>query len=148
MYVCLCISRQHPGAVRSVLFSPSGYRLYTSYSAGTLAMFDSEQQSCPLLRLLGNAVVRGEEFGPQALAISEDGQRLAYVGPLQCTVTVLDALSLNEARLFFHIQTFSASSLACHMRHNICFFSSDNLTRRFCDWTSLRWPLPLAPPTL
>ena len=101
MYVCLCISRQHPGAVRSVLFSPSGYRLYTSYSAGTLAMFDSEQQSCPLLRLLGNAVVRGEEFGPQALAISEDGQRLAYVGPLQCTVTVLDALSLNEARLFF-----------------------------------------------
>ena len=59
-------------------------------------MFDSEQQSCPLLRLLGNAVVRDERLGQQALALSEDGQRLAYVGPLHCNVTILDALSLNE----------------------------------------------------
>ena len=79
-----------------MLFSPSGHRLYSCCSAGSLAMFDSEQQSCPLLRLLGNAVVRDERLGQQALALSEDGQRLAYVGPLLCNVTILDALSLNE----------------------------------------------------
>lgn len=59
-------------------------------------MFDSEQQACPLMRLLGNAVVRGEGLKQQAMALSEDGQRLAYVGPLCCNVTVLDAQSLNE----------------------------------------------------
>lgn len=90
--------RQHPGGVRSVLFSPSGHRLYSCCSEGSLAMFDSDQQTCPLLRLLGNAVVRGEGLGQQALALSEDGQRLAYVGPLCSNVTVLDAQSLNEVR--------------------------------------------------
>ena len=89
---------QHAGGVRSILFSPSGHHLYTCCSAGSLAMFDSDQQACPLLRLLGNAVVRGEGEGPQTLALSEDGRRLACVGPLSCNVTVLDALSLNEVR--------------------------------------------------
>ena len=90
----------HSGGVRSVLFSPgSGHRLYASCTAGSLAMFDSDQQTCPLLRLLGNTVTRGENLGQQSLALSEDGARLACIGPLACNVTVLDALSLNEVRL-------------------------------------------------
>ena len=92
-----CVNHsQHAGAVRSVLFSPAGHRLYTCCSAGSLAVFDSDQQVCPLLRLLGNVVVKGEGRGTQTLALSEDGRRLACVGPLSCNVTVLDALSLNE----------------------------------------------------
>ena len=67
-------------------------------------MFDSSQQSCPLLRLLGNQVAKeGGERGErgleqQSLALSEDGKRLACIGPLSCNISVLDALSLNEVR--------------------------------------------------
>lgn len=93
--------REYPGSVVSLLFSPSGHRLYAGYSNGTLAMFNSEQQACPLLRLLGNTLVKGIELGPQALALSEDGRRLGYVGPLPCNVTILDAQSLNEASYFY-----------------------------------------------
>lgn len=59
-------------------------------------MFDADQQTCPLLRLLGNMVARGDNLGQQSLALSEDGSRLACIGPLACNVTVLDALTLNE----------------------------------------------------
>ena len=61
-------------------------------------MYDSEHQTCQLLRLLGNTLARQKGSGPQALALSEDGKRLAYVGPLDCTVTLLDALTLSEVR--------------------------------------------------
>ena len=77
-------------------------------------MFDSSQQSCPLLKLLGNMVAgeegeregrgRGREekgrgrLGQQSMALSEDGKRLAIIGPLTCNITVLDALSLSEVR--------------------------------------------------
>lgn len=85
--------------MRSVLFSGSGRRLYSCCSSGSLAAFDSKQQTCPLLRLLGNVVVRGEGLGEGSLALSEDDQRLAYVGPLKSTVTILDAFSLSEVRV-------------------------------------------------
>ena len=59
-------------------------------------MYDTEHQDCRLLRLLGNTVAKGTVFGPQALALSEDGKRLAFIGPLEFTVTVLDTSSLDE----------------------------------------------------
>ena len=111
----LCCSH-HPGRVRSVLFSPSGHRLYTCCSSGSLALFDSSQQPCPLLRLLGNAVAREggerEERGrleQQSMALSEDGKRLACIGPLSCNISVLDALSLSEVREPLRIATIYAS---------------------------------------
>ena len=63
-------------------------------------MFDSAHQTCPLVKLLGNTAAReregGGRLGQQSLALSEDGRRLACIGPLSCNITVLDALSLSE----------------------------------------------------
>ena len=115
--ICIYYSH-HPGRVRSALFSPSGHRLYTCCSSGTLALFDSSQQPSPLLRLLGNAVARegggGEReergrLGQQSMALSEDGKRLACIGPLSCNISVLDALSLSEVREPLRIATIYAS---------------------------------------
>ena len=88
--------RQHHGTVTGLVFSLSGCGLYNSSASGSLAMYDTEHQDCRLLRLLGNTVAKGTVFGPQALALSEDGKRLAFIGPLEFTVTVLDASSLDE----------------------------------------------------
>ena len=53
-------------------------------------------QDCRLLRLLGNTVAKGDQSTPHALSMSEDGRRLAFIGPLDFTITVLAADSLNE----------------------------------------------------
>ncbi len=63
-------------------------------------MYDSQQQACPVLRVLGNTVAKGSHFAPRALALSDDGRRLAFIGPLEFTVTVLDAESLDEVSVF------------------------------------------------
>lgn len=44
-------------------------------------------------------VVRGTDRGPDALAVSSDSKRLAFVGPSEYTVTITDARSLDEVHL-------------------------------------------------
>ena len=44
----------------------------------------------------GNTVSKGEELGPSALALSPDGRCLAFVGPLEFTVTILLTATLDE----------------------------------------------------
>ena len=90
------VRRQHRGVVTGVVFSPDGRRLFSASSSGSLAMYDSEQQACPIIRVLANVVVKGEEFGPKALSLSDDGKRLLFVGPLPYTITVVDTTTLNE----------------------------------------------------
>ncbi len=46
--------------------------------------------------MLANTVAKGEVYGPRALSVSQGGQRLAFIGPLDSTVSVLDAESLDE----------------------------------------------------
>lgn len=70
-------------------------------------MYDSQQQTCPVLRILGNTVAKGDHFGPRALALSNDGGRLAFIGPLEFTVTVLDAETLNEVASYLQPGTGS-----------------------------------------
>ena len=41
-------------------------------------------------------MAKGEGHGPRALTVSQGGQRLAFIGPLDSTVSVLDAESLDE----------------------------------------------------
>ena len=76
-----------------------GHRLYSSSSSGSLAMYDTEHQNCRILRLLGNTVARGNHFGPHALSLSEGGKKLAFIGPLEFTITILDAFTLEEVGL-------------------------------------------------
>lgn len=64
-----------------------------SCSQNTLPVF------LQVFRVLANTVARGECYGPRALTVSEGGDRLAFVGPLNSTISVLDAESLDEVCL-------------------------------------------------
>lgn len=51
-----------------------------------------------LIFFVGNVVARGTERGPDALAVSSDSKRLAFVGPTEYIVTIMDARSLDEVQ--------------------------------------------------
>ena len=104
-YVCCVSSRAHGGLVNSLIFSSNGRRLYSSSTVGSLAVFSVEDGHAPMLiRLLGNIAVKSsgadskENHTPhtKTLALSQDSSRLAIIGPLNFTVTVLETESLNE----------------------------------------------------
>ena len=89
--------RYHSGAVTGLVYSPFGHLLYSSSSVGSLALYSNqENHTSKLLRLLSNIVAKGEDYAPKALALNEDGSRLAFVGPLNFTITVLEGETLNE----------------------------------------------------
>ena len=50
--------------------------------------------------LLGNVLARGIERAPDALVVSGDNSRLAFIGPTEHTVTIMDARSLDEVRVY------------------------------------------------
>ena len=91
--------RAHTGCVTGLLYSPSGDYIYSSSSNGSLAMYDCHDGGCRVVRVMGNTVAKGERFGPRALSLSEDGERLAFIGPLEFNVTVLDANTLDEVSI-------------------------------------------------
>ena len=96
----LCIYRVHTGSVTGLLFAPSGDNLYSSSSNGSLALYDThsgdDDGGCRVVRVMGNTVAKGERYGPRALTLNEDGSRLAFIGPMEFTVTVLDAHTMEE----------------------------------------------------
>ena len=44
-------------------------------------------------------MAKGEKFGPRALSLSEDGLQLAFIGPMEFTITVLDAQTMDEVNV-------------------------------------------------
>ena len=88
--------RQHRGKIIGLAFSPVGDYLYSACSLGSLSLYDTESDRYTLLRLLANTVVRTERLGPEAIAVSPDGRRVAFIGPSEFTVCVVDAKSLSE----------------------------------------------------
>lgn len=97
MYFYYIPCRHHSGIITGLVFSPSGDVMYSSSSSGSLAMYDtSDIQQSRVLRLMSNTVAKGESFGAKALSLNEDGTRLAFIGPLEFTITVLDAMTLDE----------------------------------------------------
>ena len=93
--------RQHRGKVTGLCYCPSGEYLYSSGSLGSLAIYDASDNHYQLLRLLGNTLARGDGHGPEALAISPDGRFVAFVGPSEFTVSVVDGRSLDEVCLIY-----------------------------------------------
>ncbi|CAN0024134.1 unnamed protein product [Lampetra planeri] len=100
--------KQHRGQITALAFSRSGEFMYSACSLGSLAMYDASDDDLPALRVLGNVVAtRGRraadeeeehdgDDAPSVLSLSTDGRRLAFVGPSQDAVTVMDARSLEE----------------------------------------------------
>ncbi|XP_053327870.1 WD repeat-containing protein 90 [Spea bombifrons] len=88
--------KQHRGAIVGLLFSPDGTLMYSSCSLGSLALYSISRTEQHVVRVLGNVVCKDADRGPQALALSTDGRLLAFVGPSEYTVTIMDARSLDE----------------------------------------------------
>ncbi|KAJ8318923.1 hypothetical protein KUTeg_004014 [Tegillarca granosa] len=86
----------HRGKITGLAFSPTGDFLYSCCSMGSLSHYDTTSEKYELLRLLGNTVARGSRHGPDVLAVSPDGRRMAFIGPSEFLVTVVDAKSLDE----------------------------------------------------
>ena len=88
--------RQHRGKVVGLAYAPAGDYLYSAGSLGSIAMYDASDNKYQLLRLLGNTLARGETHGPEALAVSLDGKHVAFVGPTNFTISIVEARSLDE----------------------------------------------------
>lgn len=85
-----------------IAFNPVSPHLYSCGSVGSLALHDTSDDKYQLMRLLTNAVARGDTRCPSTLTVSSDGRRLAFVGPTDFTISVVDAKSLDEVfDLFF-----------------------------------------------
>lgn len=88
--------KQHRGKIIGLSFAPTGDFLFSACSLGSLALYDATADNFPLLRLLANTVARGERRGPEALSVSPDGRRMAFIGPSEFIVSVVDSKSLDE----------------------------------------------------
>ncbi|XP_069124737.1 WD repeat-containing protein 90-like isoform X4 [Argopecten irradians] len=102
--------KQHRGKITGLVFSPTGDYLYSACSSGSLAHYDAMTEKYELLRLLGNTVARGIRHMPDILAISADGRRMAFIGPSEYTVCVVDAKSLDEV-VRIDVTTFDVSNV-------------------------------------
>ncbi|XP_078415215.1 WD repeat-containing protein 90 [Cetorhinus maximus] len=91
--------RQHRGQVIGLVFSPNGEYMYSAGSLGSLALYNATEEDHHVIRILGNVVARGSHHGPDALTVSSDSRYLAFVGPSEYIVTVMDARSLDEIML-------------------------------------------------
>ncbi|KAL7874850.1 hypothetical protein SRHO_G00058200 [Serrasalmus rhombeus] len=115
--------RQHRGAVVGLVFSPDGEHLYSAGSLGYLALYNASQPEYHVLRVLGNVVARGTDRGPDALAVSSDSCCLAFVGPTEFTVTIMDAHSLDEL-LRVDVSVLDVESTTLDTALKVCFSPS------------------------
>ncbi|XP_053550193.1 WD repeat-containing protein 90 [Bombina bombina] len=88
--------KQHRGEITGLHFSPDGGLMYSTCALGSLALYNIAQREQHVLRVLGNVVCKDSERGPQALSLSRNGRLLAFVGPSEYTVTVMDGRTLDE----------------------------------------------------
>lgn len=104
IYLTGCVlGRQHRGKVTGIVFNPVSPHLYSCGSVGSLALHDTQDDKYQLMRLLTNTVARGDARSPNTLTISDNGRHMAFVGPTDFTISVVDAKSLDEVQnLFFH----------------------------------------------
>ncbi|XP_069036890.1 WD repeat-containing protein 90 [Lepisosteus oculatus] len=112
--------KQHRGEVIGLAFSPDGEYMYSAGSLGSLALYNSAEKDHHVLRVLGNVVSRGSTRCPDALAVSSDSRSLAFVGPSEHTVTVMDARSLDELmRIDVSVLDLDSTSLDSAVK--VCF---------------------------
>ncbi|XP_072273486.1 WD repeat-containing protein 90 isoform X2 [Pyxicephalus adspersus] len=108
--------KQHRSAITGLLFSPDGGLMYSACTLGSLALYNIGHKEQHVLRVLGNVVCKNSERGPQALCLNKEGRLLAFVGPTEYTVTIMDARSLDEIlRVDVSILDLDSTKLDCAM---------------------------------
>lgn len=112
--------RQHRGSVTGLTFSPDGNFMYSSCSHGILALYSCTIQKSHIIRVLANVVSRDAAHSPEALSVSSDGHRLAFVGPSEYIVTLMDAYSLDEL-LRVDVSILDLESTSLDRAVKLCF---------------------------
>ncbi|GFO23378.1 WD repeat-containing protein 90 [Plakobranchus ocellatus] len=113
---CLLAEHRHlRGQVTGLAYSPDGSRLYSSCSLGIAAIYDASTPDYNSLRVIAGLVARGDKYSPQALVVSPCGRRVAFVGPTEFTVTVADAMGLDEL-VRIDVSGLSANSVDSALR--------------------------------
>ena len=91
---------EHYDGVSHVLFSPSGEFLYTSCMKGNLVLHDASTQLYTNLRNIPEVVRKnGMKNGGTFIAIDDQGDRLAVIGPTTSLVTIFVARTLDEVTI-------------------------------------------------
>uniref|UniRef100_H2ZYH0 WD repeat domain 90 n=1 Tax=Latimeria chalumnae TaxID=7897 RepID=H2ZYH0_LATCH len=112
--------KQHRGGVTGLAFSQDGDYMYSAGSLGSLALYNSAEEDHHILRVLGNVVARGNERAPDALTVSTDSRYLAFVGPSEYTVTVMDGRSLDEL-LRIDVSILDLDSTSLDSATKVCY---------------------------
>ncbi|NWX47799.1 WDR90 protein, partial [Steatornis caripensis] len=115
-----CSFRQHRTAITGLTFSADGNFMFSSCSQGTLALYSCMGPKSHILRVLGNVVARDAGSAPDALAVSGDSRLLAFVGPSEYVVTVMEACSLDEL-LRVDVSLLDLNSAALDSAVRVCF---------------------------
>ncbi|XP_065826313.1 WD repeat-containing protein 90-like isoform X2 [Oscarella lobularis] len=90
--------RHHSERVCGLVFTPDGQRLISCSTDGLIVLYDSTQQSCPVVRILANVVARKlpATSSSHVLAVNAASTQAALIGPSQYAVTVVDPITLDE----------------------------------------------------
>jgi len=120
--------RHHRGAVSGIVFTSSSTKMFTCSCDSTLAMYDVT--SLKMIKLLGNTVVTRMGVSPGVITLDHNDNKLAVVGPLPHTITILDADNLNEV---IHYVGTSIAVLYCRIIHyTLLAYNSTSLQCDYC----------------
>ncbi|XP_076008450.1 WD repeat-containing protein 90 [Genypterus blacodes] len=111
---------QHKGEVVGLAFSPDGEFMYSAGSLGSLVIYNSSEEEHHMLRVLCNVVAKGTERAPDALTLSSNSRRLAFVGPSEYIVTIADAQTLDEL-LHVDVSMLDVASSSLDSALKVCF---------------------------
>ena len=81
--------------VTSTTFLPNGEYLYVSDALGTLVVYPANKTSLLQMKSIKHIVAKGGHRGPAAIQASRDSRLLAFVGPTEHCVTVLESSTLT-----------------------------------------------------
>uniref|UniRef100_A0A3Q2Y4U8 WD repeat-containing protein 90 n=1 Tax=Hippocampus comes TaxID=109280 RepID=A0A3Q2Y4U8_HIPCM len=107
----------HRGEVVGLVFSPDGDCMYSAASEGSLALYNSCDNDSHVIRV----VCTGR--APDALTVSSNSRCLAFVGPSEYTITIADALSLEEL-LRLDVSILDSESTFLDSALKVCFSSA------------------------
>lgn len=92
------ISEEHfdlSSSVTATTFLPNGEYLYVSDALGTLVVYPANKTSLLLMKSIKHIVAKGSHRGPAAIQASRDSRLIAFVGPTEHCVSVMESDTLT-----------------------------------------------------
>eukprot|EP00041_Stephanoeca_diplocostata_P033073 m.1082433 g.1082433 ORF g.1082433 m.1082433 type:complete len:1886 (-) comp24266_c0_seq4:397-6054(-) len=87
----VAVQNQHTAVVSTVLFAPpTGDRLFSIAEDGVLVMYDAEHEYAP------SRILHVAAPGPVSMSLNSSGTRLAYTGPVEHVLSIVDGTTLDE----------------------------------------------------